>query len=433
MKSLLPIFLVPVLAFGANSAPGALPPLPPRNHDEAKVGSYTLPDILTCLDGTKVTDIKTWREKRRPELLREFEQSIYGRTPEVPTKIRFETTSVEPRALGGLATRKEITIHLFDDPAAPRIALMLYTPNHVKQPAPAFLGLNYFGNQCVDPDPTITPSTLWMRPMAAEGIVNNRATEKTRGVQARRWPLELALKRGYAVATYFYGDLEADNFDGWKTGLRGYLLRKAGRDQPADDDWGALGVWGWGLSRAMDYLVTDPAIDAKRVILFGHSRHGKTALWAGAQDERFAIVISNDSGEGGAALGRRNFGETIAMSVRSAGYWYCGNYRKYIDRASERPTDQHMLIALIAPRPAYVASAEQDLGADPRGEFLAASHAEPAYRLYGLRGLGGLEMPGVERPVGDYVGYHLRSGGHDILAYDWEQFMNFADRHFGRK
>jgi hypothetical protein len=272
-----------------------------------------------------------------------------------------------------------------------------------------------------------------MRPVPAEGIVNNRATEATRGTHARRWPLELAMKRGYAVATYYYGDLEPDHAEGWQSGLRGYLLRKAGRDAPASDDWGALGVWGWGLSRAMDYLVTDPAIDAKRVVLFGHSRHGKTALWAGAQDERFAIVISNDSGEGGASLARRNFGETIAISVRSSAFWYCGNYRNFADQAHRLPTDQHMLIALAAPRPVYVASAEKDVGADPRGEFLAAFHAEPAYRLYGLRGVGVAEMPGVNQPVGQTIGYHLRSGDHDILTYDWEQFMNFADRHLAAR
>jgi hypothetical protein len=385
---------------------------------------------MVCDDGTPVRDVRTWREKRRPEILRAFATGMYGRTPVVATNLRFEVTATEPRALNGLATRKEVTIRLFDDPAAPRIALLLFIPNGARKPAPAFLGLNYFGNQSVHPDPGITASTLWMRPVAAEGIVNHRATEATRGTHARRWPLELALRRGYAVATYYYGDLEPDHAEGWKAGLRGYLLRKAERDVPADDEWGALAVWGWGLSRAMDYLSTDPAIDAQRVVLFGHSRHGKAALWAGAQDERFAIVISNDSGEGGASLGRRNFGETIAISIRSSAFWYAGNYRNFADRPEARPTDQHMLVALAAPRPVYVASAELDVGADPRGEFLAAFHAEPAYRLYGLRGVGVADMPAVNHPVGDRIGYHLRAGGHDILAYDWEQFLNFADRHF---
>jgi hypothetical protein len=406
---------------------------PAWNRDESKVIPYTLPDVLKCEDGTIVRDVKTWREKRRLEILQAYFTNMYGRTPAVTTHLRFEITKVDPKALDGLATRKEITIHLFDDPAAPTIALMLYIPNQRTKPAPAFLGLNYFGNQCVHPDPSITASTLWMRPMAANGVVNNRATEATRGTHALRWPLELALKRGYAVATYYYGDLEPDHADGWKTGLRGYLLRREGRTELAADEWGALGVWAWGLSRAMDYLVTDAAIDPKQVAVFGHSRHGKTALWCGAQDERFAIVISNDSGEGGASLSRRNFGETIAVSLHSAAYWYCGNYRKFSDRADALPTDQHMLLALAAPRPLYVASAEKDALADPKGEFLSAVHAAPVYRLYGLTGLGVTEMPGVEHPIGDTIGYHLRAGEHNILAYDWEQFMTFADRHYRRR
>lgn len=266
---------------GAATAPAAKSPAPPRNEDESKVAPYTLPDLLAGEDGTPVKDVKTWREKRRPEILRAFAANMYGRTPVVETSLRFEITATDPRALNGLATRKEVTIRLFDDPDAPRIALLLFIPNQARKPVPAFLGLNYFGNQCVHSDPAITASTLWMRPVPAEGIVNNRATEATRGTHARRWPLELAMRRGYAVATYYYGDLEPDHAEGWKSGLRGYLLRKAGRETPASDEWGALGVWGWGLSRAMDYLVTDPAIDAKRVVLFGHSRHGKTALWAG--------------------------------------------------------------------------------------------------------------------------------------------------------
>jgi len=395
------------------------------NYDESKVPRYELPDPLVCSDGRAVTDPKMWRETRRPEILRAFETNVYGRTPQVATRLRFETTDTDAQALGGLATRKQVTIRLFEEAAAPWIDLLVYIPNDAPKPVPAFLGLSY-GNQGVHPDPGIKPS---------------RDTTPKRGEHAARWPLEMILRRGYAVATFAGADVEQDRHgsgslmkpDGWKKGVRGYLLAKSGRTELADDDWGSIGVWAWGLSRAMDYLETDPAIDRRKVAVFGHSRTGKTALWSGAQDERFALVISNNSGQGGASLARRRFGETVAASYALSGIWYCRNYRRFGNNESALPVDQHMLIALMAPRPVYIASAEQDGWADPRGEFLAGRHAEPVYRLLGLPGLGVKEMPAVDTPVGQTIGYHIRTGNHDITPYDWQQYLNFADRHFGRE
>ncbi len=397
---------------------------PDTNYDETKVPPYELPDPLVCFDGRKVADTAMWRGTRRPEILDAFARSIYGRTPRVAVHLRFETTSTQPQAFNGLATRKEVRIRLFEKADTPWIDLLLYIPNGAPQPVPAFLGLNY-GNQGVDPDPTIRPS---------------RESRAQRGEHAKRWPLELLLKRGYAVASFHGGDIELDRHgsgchftpEAWKKGVRNYVLSQSGRTEPADDEWGSIGVWAWGLSRAMDYLQTDPAIDRAKVAVFGHSRTGKTALWAGAQDERFALVISNNSGQGGASLARRRFGESVAASYQLSGSWYCRNYRQYGNNESALPVDQHLLIALIAPRPVYVASAEQDRWADPRGEFLAALHAEPVYRLFGLRGLGVAEMPPVDHPVGDTIGYHIRSGDHEITPYDWNQYLDFADRHFGR-
>jgi hypothetical protein len=397
---------------------------PDTNYDESKVPKYELPDPLVCFDGRPVPNPKMWRETRRPEILRVFATNVYGLTPPVATRLKFETTGIEPQALGGLATRKEVTLHLFEDTNAPWIDLLLFIPNAAPKPAPAFLGLSY-GNQGVHADPAIKPS---------------RATKTKRGENASRWPLEMILKRGYAVATFAGADIEQDRHgsgslqapDGWKQGVRGYLLKKSGRTELADDEWGSIGVWAWGLSRALDYLETDRAIDAKKVAVFGHSRTGKTALWAAAQDERFAIAISNNSGQGGASLGRRRYGETVAASYSLSGIWYCRNYRQFGNNESALPVDQHMLIALMAPRPVYIASAELDRWADPRGEFLAGLHAEPVYRLFGLPGLGVPEIPAVNTPVGQTIGYHLRTGDHDITAYDWQQYLNFADRHWNR-
>jgi hypothetical protein len=269
----------------------------------------------------------------------------------------------------------------------------------------------------------------WMRPIRNSAVVDNRATESLRGAYAHRWPLAMVLERGYGVATFYYGDMEPDHIEGWRDGIRGYALKLADRTERGRHEWGALGAWGWGLSRALDYLETNPAADAHRVAVFGFSRLGKTALWAGAQDERFALVISNNSGEGGASLARRNFGENIAYSIAHASWRYCDRFREFIGRADDLPFDQHMLLALIAPRPIYISSATEDGLADPKGEFLSAAHVEPVYRLYGLRGVGTTQWPSPDESVGHTVGYHLRTGKHAITAYDWEQFLNFADRH----
>ena len=260
-------------------------------------------------------------------------------------------------------------------------------------------------------------------------MASNRAAESLRGIDAKRWPVALALMRGYGVATFYYGDVEPDHIEGWRDGIRGYALKLAGRTERAPDEWGALGAWAWGLSRALDYLETNPAVDAHRVVVFGHSRQGKAALWAGAQDQRFALVVSNNSGEGGASLARRDFGENIACSIDHASWRYCNRFRDYIDRASDLPFDQHMLLALVAPRPIYISSATEDLLADPKGEFLSAVHVEPVYRLFGQRGVNTSQWPPPDIVVGHTVGYHRRTGKHDITLFDWEQFLEFADRH----
>ena len=416
------LLLLWFLAF-PHSSPGQEPP--DTNYDESKVPEYELPDPLICFDGRPVSDAAMWRETRRPEILRAFAQHVYGRTPEIKTQLRFESIGTDAMVFNGLATRKQIRIRLLEADDAPWIDLLLYVPNHSSGPAPVFLGLNY-GNQGVHPDTEIIPS-------------RNAVCE--RGEHAQRWPLELLLKRGHAIASFHGGDIELDRHgsscrfttDGWQKGIRHFVMQHSGRTELADDEWGSLGAWAWGLSRALDYLQTDPSIDGNRVAVFGHSRTGKAALWAGAQDERFAFVISNNSGQGGAALARRRYGETVAASYSLSGIWYCRNYEKYGNHETELPVDAHQLIAAMAPRPVYVASAEQDRWADPRGEFLAARHAEPVYELLGLPGLGIADMPGTDQPVGRTIGYHVRNGDHEITPYDWGRYLDFADRQLRRR
>jgi hypothetical protein len=402
------------------------------NYDEDKVPPYSLPDPLEHAAGTPVRTAADWRERRRSELLALFTREVYGRTPEGrPPGLHWATTSVDPQALGGKATRKEITIWFTAGKTGPKLHLLVYQPNGVGAPWPVFLGLNYFGNQCVNSDPGITLSRAWMRASPEFGIVDHRATEATRGVHSYRWNIESVIARGYATATVYYGDLCPDNDHGIEESV-GAHYQTGSVNRRAPDAWGSIGIWAWGLSRALDCLERDPELDARRVAVHGHSRLGKAALWAGAQDERFALVISNNSGAGGAAPAQRIFGETVALSnTRHSTPWYALNYRQYNDRESALPVDQHQLLALIAPRPLYVASSAQDRGADPVGEFLSIRHADPVFRLLGKKGLGVTEMPAVDQPVhGDGLAYHVRAGNHDITLYDWVQFMDFADRNF---
>ncbi len=421
---------VALLALGAGLPMISAAPRP-ANEDESKVPAYVLPGVLTCADGMRVTDVATWRAKRRPELLETFAREVYGRTPSGrPAGMHWKVTSRDRAAMEGRTTRKEITVWFSRDEEGPRMQLLVYQPNAVQAPPPVFLGLNFLGNHSVDADPGIALPRPWGETGNAPGA-DRPVREIPRGTQANRWQIGMVIARGYATVTAYRGDLFPDHKEG-RPGSAAVLFdgpRPAGR--PADD-WGAIGVWAWGLSRALDVLLEDPELDARRVVVHGHSRLGKASLWAAAQDERFKAVISNCSGCGGAALSRRVFGETVARINGRFPYWLAPNFRRYDDREADLPVDQHELLALIAPRPLYVASATEDLWADPRGEFLSAREAGPVYALHGRAGLGVADMPAPDHPVGDCVRYHVRSGKHDITAYDWAQYLDFADRWLGR-
>jgi hypothetical protein len=403
-----------------------------ENLDESRVPPYTLPDPLVATDGSRITSTDDWIKKRRPEILRQFETEVYGRAPKQNPDLRFHVENVDRSALGGKAIRKQVTIQVTTPRGQLPLHLLLYLPKS-ERPVPVFLGLNFHGNQAVHADPGITLARCWVlsRP-EVKGIVNNRATEASRGCEATRWPVEKMIERGYGFATMCCGDIDPDFDDGFQNGVHP-LFYRAGQTSPAADEWGSIAAWAWGLSRALDYLQIDSAADAKRVAVCGHSRLGKTALWAGATDERFALVISNDSGCGGAALSKRVFGETVGLINKNFPHWFCRNFRKYSDHEDLLPVDQHELIALIAPRPVYVASASLDVHADPRGEFLSAKNAEHVYRLFGKAGLDADDMPLVDRPIGDVIHYHLRTGKHDMTAYDWNQYLDFADSYLRAK
>jgi hypothetical protein len=416
--------------------PTAFAQRPDSNSDEAKVRPYTLPDPLVMADGRKVTSRDMWLIERRPELLRIFQTEVYGAVPEPPRPIKptFQVHSEDKAALGGIAVRREITIAFSDQPNGPRMDLLIYIPKAAgpEHRVPAFLGLNFGGNQTIHSDPGTTLGRVWTKSEA--GMTEGTAPASSRGSASSRWPVEQILARGYAVATAYYCEIDPDYDDGFQNGIHP-LFYRSGQTRPASGEWGSIGAWAWGLSRALDYIEMIPEIDAKKVVLMGHSRLGKTSLWAGATDPRFAIVISNDSGAGGAALSRRKFGETAAHLNKSFPHWFCTNFHKFSDHEDLMPVDQHELIALIAPRPVLVCSAEEDLWADPKGEFLSALAADPVYRLLGTDGLAITEMPrpAVDSLVKSTIGYRIRPGKHDVTADDWVAFMNFADYHFKKE
>jgi len=396
---------------------------PVANYDEALVGNHPLPDPLMTGDGEAVTTPQQWRQKRRPELLELFEAHVYGRRlPPLPFEARVVESAGD--ALGGRATRRQVEIRFAAAPQ-PVLHLVLYLPNNPGGPHPCFLGLNFQGNHSAFADPAIPLSTAWL-PDSAEGVVEHRATEAARGTSVSRWPVEKIVERGYALATLYYGDIDPDWHDGFANGVHGLFPGAALRENEGDNP-GSIAAWAWGLSRVMDYLECVPEIDPHRVCLSGHSRLGKAALWAGACDERFALVITNNSGCGGAALSRRNFGETPARITQSFPHWFCRHFIRSAAAPETIPVDQHQLISLIAPRPVFISSAAGDLWADPKGEFLGGYHAGPVYRLLGTDGLAATEMPGLNEPVFSRIGYAIRPGYHDITPEDWQVHLDFAD------
>lgn len=399
---------------------------PNINYDESKVPAYVLPELLVTSKGETIRSVSEWEKIRRPELLELFTSQMYGRTPDDSgITVRYELVTENPRALGGKATSKQVKFIFSNGTKELEALLLLLIPNGRTGKVPVFVGYNFKGNHSTLNDTTI----LYSRNFAL--VKEPGHPDWQRGCQTNRWSYDDIIGRGYAVATMCYHDIFPD-----KPGLKDYsvvsLFKGYGARPEAPDEWQAIGAWAWGSSRIVDYLATEPRIDTDKIAIMGHSRQGKAALWAGALDPRFKVVISNNSGEGGAALSRREYGESIerVSSIKPA--WFCPAFNQYRGKEQERPFDQHQLIALMAPRAIYVASAVEDRWADPKGEYLGAYHASPVYRLYGLKGLESDQMPGLHEPIMNDIGYHIRKGKHDVTRYDWLRFMDFADKHFGK-
>jgi hypothetical protein len=410
-------------------APSTPPPDPkpvagiPVNYDESKVGTYTLPDPLKLNNGQPVRDAKTWYDKRRPEIVEMFETQQYGRAPGRPKDESFDLVDKGTPAFDGKAIRKQVTINLSKDPTAPKIHLLVYLPAAAKKPVPMFLSINFSAASAAVDDPGVIPGEIW-------DPKTNTKIPASQGRGFGKIPAVPFLDAGIGVATFYYGDVDPDYLKGFSNGIRAKYL-KPGQTDRGPDDWGSIAAWAWGMSRAQDYFESDKAIDAKRVAIHGVSRLGKTVMWAGAHDQRFAAVIASCSGEGGAALSSRDYGETIAHLVEPTRfpYQFAANYAKYGGFPDKAPFDAHMLVALIAPRPLLLQTGNSDYWSDPKGEFLAAVAAGPVYKLLGKDPLDTDVWPAAKQPIFHDLAYYMHDGPHGMVPSDWDIYIQFLKLH----
>lgn len=373
------------------------------NYDEAKVPPYTLPDPLVMADGRRVTDAATWKTRRRPEILRIYETEIFGRIPANTPKVTWEVVDSGEPAKGGTAVMRRVVGRIGTAAAGPRMSLTIYTPSKAGKPVPLILLVNFGGGPQVEG----RPNPQFAEPPVAADI----------------------LARGWGYAMVGYNDIQPDRLNTFNHGVIGQTL--AAGQQPKPDEWGTIGAWSWGVSRIIDYFETDKLVDAKRIAVQGHSRIGKTALWASALDERIAAVYASCSGEMGAALARRDWGETVDDMAQNFPYWFAGNFQKYAGHWIDMPVDAHMLIALSAPRPVFITGGTADQWADPVGEFLAGVAAGPVYRLLGKKDLGTTKLPPLDTPLtAGEIGWHYHTGGHAATPVDWSAFLEFVAKYF---
>jgi hypothetical protein len=356
--------------------------------------------VLKTRANLDVRNKATWEKVRRPEIIKLFEENVYGQMPSSYDRLMYSIKNEKAGVMAGKATLKEVIIEVVRNNKTLKINLVLFVPTMQKGPVPVLLLINNRGKENTDP---------------------------TRAHKSDFWPAEMGIDSGYAMAAFHVSDLAPDDSVRYVDGV----LQLFPEQLATNDGMRAIGAWAWGASRVLDYFQKDAAIDAKKVAIVGHSRGGKASLWAAAEDQRFAMCFSNCSGNTGAALSHRRFGETVSQINTAFPHWFTINYKKFSNNEDALPLDQHMLLATIAPRPLYATNATKDLWADPMGTFLSLKQAEKVYALYGLKSTLPANLPAVNQAViNSPLGYHFREGEHNLTAYDWSNFIKFANLHF---
>lgn len=414
------ITLVYSLVYSQQKPPDTVAGIP-VNYNEGKVGTYTLPDPLVLNNGKKVTSADVWVKKRRREIFKMYQELQFGKAPGRPAAMTFNVFDKGTRVFNDSAIRKQVTVYFTKDTTDHKMDLLIYLPARSQKPVPLLLDISFVPNSLAVADSGIKKGFMWSR--------DGRKVPATQSA-FRKFDVQKFIANGIGVALVYYGDIEPDFAGGLQYGIRSQYLVAGGK--PAADEWGAIAAWAWGLSRAMDYFETDKDINAKKIVVTGASRLGKTALWTGAYDQRFAMVIASISGEGGAALSRRNYGETIAHITDSSRYMYqfAANYHKYSNCVDKLPMDAHMLVSLIAPRPLLLQTGNTDFWSDPKGEYLSAQAAEPVYRLFGKAGPGSHEFPAAgDTTLLNPLGYYMHAGGHAVLPDDLDVFVTFIKKY----
>lgn len=430
-----PWLLAAILWTLTSSLAAAQQHIPGYNYSENDIPPYTLLNPLQMSDGALVKTKSEWWHARRPQIIALFQNNVYGRIPAAAERASVRVVTVEKStpALDGLARREQIDLVFAPPPTgdaqtAWRMRILLYLPAHAHGPVPVIFGLNFDGNQAIFDDPGIEPTPVWIKPHGAPAPIHVAPAPSTRGTRASEWQLRMVLSRGYALATAYYGDIEPDFKGERQNSVRALFGSPASAQAP--NAWGALAAWAWSIHQAVAYLRTNPAIDPQHIAVTGHSRLAKAADWAAATDPHIAALLSTESGKGGQSIQRRELGETVYHLEHSFPYWFCPAYAQWVGHDQQIPADGNLLLSLIAPRPLYVASAQGDEWSDPRGEFLSARSASQVYRLLGVSALApNATMPPVNQPIGlhGFVAYHIRTGKHDVTAFDWEHYLDFLD------